>query len=162
MLFKPPFRLNVLTNVGKKFFSLLGKHFPKTHPLHKFFNRNYISLPNFKSVIKSKNILNDRQNKGQNIMLIKRELPVPRHKAKPFALNQSYRTYTQRQTLQTKYIFQMRVKEILSRRVKRKTRLMLILIGTFQIRQNLILLLQTEDLSNRGISLHLLCKESVE
>ena len=67
MLFKPPFRLNVLTNVGKKFFSLLGKHFPKTHPLHKFFNRNYISLPNFKSVIKSKNILNDRQNKGQNI-----------------------------------------------------------------------------------------------
>ena len=82
----------------EKFFSLLGKHFPKTHQLHKLFNRNnvefsYIFLPNFKIVINIKNILNDRQNKGQNIMLIKRELPVPRHKVKPFALDLSYGTY---------------------------------------------------------------------
>ena len=48
--FNPPFSLNVSTNIGKKFFSLLGKHFPKTHQLHKLFNRNnvkvsYSSLP---------------------------------------------------------------------------------------------------------------------
>ena len=52
----------------KKFFSLLGKHFPKTHQLHKLFNRNnvkvsYSSLPNFKSVINghNKNILNEQE-----------------------------------------------------------------------------------------------------
>ena len=58
--FNPPFSLNVSTNIGKKFFSLLGKHFPKTHQLHKLFNRNnvkvsYSSLPNFKSVINGHN-----------------------------------------------------------------------------------------------------------
>ena len=52
----PPFSLNVSTNIGKKFFTLLGKHFPKTHRLHKLFNPNnvkvsYSSLSNFKSVI---------------------------------------------------------------------------------------------------------------
>ena len=63
--FNPPFSFNVSTNIGKKFFSLLGKHFPKTHQFHKLFNRNnfkvsYSSLPNFKIVINghSKNILN--------------------------------------------------------------------------------------------------------
>ena len=66
--FNPPFSLNVSTNIGKKFFSLLGKHFPKTHQLHKLFNCNnvkvsYSSLPNFKSVINghNKNILNDQE-----------------------------------------------------------------------------------------------------
>ena len=66
--FNPPFSLNVSTNIGKKFFSLLGKHFPKTHRLHKLFNHNnikvsYSSLPNFKSVIKghNKNILNKQE-----------------------------------------------------------------------------------------------------
>ena len=66
--FNPPFSLNVSTNIGKKFFSLLGKNFPKTHQLHKLFNRNnvkinYISLPNFKSVINrhNKNILNEQE-----------------------------------------------------------------------------------------------------
>ena len=63
--FNPPFSFNVSTNIGKKFFTLLGKHFPKTHQFHKLFNRNnfkvsYSSLRNFKSVINghSKNILN--------------------------------------------------------------------------------------------------------
>ena len=66
--FNPPFSLNVSTNIGKKLFSLLGKHFPKTHQLHKLFNRNnvkvsYSSLPNFKSVINghNKNILNEQE-----------------------------------------------------------------------------------------------------
>ena len=67
--FNPPFSLNASTNIGKKFFSLLGKHFRKTHQLHKLFNCNnvkvsYSSLPNFKSVINShnKNILNEQEN----------------------------------------------------------------------------------------------------
>ena len=54
--------------MGIKFFSLLGKHFPKTHQLHKLFNRNnvkvtYSSLPNFKSKINghNKNILNEQE-----------------------------------------------------------------------------------------------------
>ena len=66
--FNPPFSLNVSTNIGKKFLSLLGKHFPKTHQLHKLFNHNnvkvsYSSLSNFKSVINghNKNILNEQE-----------------------------------------------------------------------------------------------------
>ena len=55
-----PYSLNVSRNIGKKLFSLLGKHFPKRHQLHKLFNRNnakvsYSSLPNFKSVINGHN-----------------------------------------------------------------------------------------------------------
>ena len=51
---------NVSTNIGKKIFSLLNKHFPKAHKLHKLFDRNnvkvsYSSLPNFKSVINGHN-----------------------------------------------------------------------------------------------------------
>ena len=66
--FNPPFSLNVSTNVGREFFSLLGKHFSKTHQLHKLFNRNnvkvsYSSLRNFESVIngRNKNILNKQE-----------------------------------------------------------------------------------------------------
>ena len=66
--FNTPFSLNVSTNIGKKFFSLLGEHFPKTHQLHELFNRNnvkvsYSFLPNFKSVINghNKNILNKQE-----------------------------------------------------------------------------------------------------
>ena len=66
--FNPPFSLNVSTYIGKNFFSPLGKHFPRTHQLHKFFNGNnakvsYSSLPNFKNVINdhNKNILNEQE-----------------------------------------------------------------------------------------------------
>ena len=66
--FNPPFSVNVSTNIGKKLFSLLGKHFPKTHQLHKFFNQNdvkvsYSSLPNFKKVINdhNNNTLNEQE-----------------------------------------------------------------------------------------------------
>ena len=42
--FNPPFSKNVATNVGKCFLSLIDKHFPKSNPLHKIFNRNTIKL----------------------------------------------------------------------------------------------------------------------
>ena len=66
--FNPPFSVNVSRNIGKNFFSLLAKHPPKTHHLHKLFNRNnlkasYNPLRNFKSVINghNKNILNEQE-----------------------------------------------------------------------------------------------------
>ena len=68
IFFNPPFSLNVSTDIGKKFSSLLGKHLPKTHQLHKLFNRNnikvsYSSLPNLKSVINghNKNMFNEQE-----------------------------------------------------------------------------------------------------
>ena len=42
--FNPPFSKNVATNVGKCFLSLIDKHFPKSNPLNKIFNRNTIKL----------------------------------------------------------------------------------------------------------------------
>ena len=60
--------LNDSLNVSTNIFSLLGKHFPKTHQLHKLLNCNnvkvsYSSLPNFKSVINghNKDILNEQE-----------------------------------------------------------------------------------------------------
>ena len=42
--FIPPYSRNVETNVGKCFLSLIDKHFPKSNPLHKIFNRNTLKL----------------------------------------------------------------------------------------------------------------------
>ena len=54
--FNPPYSCNVKTNVGAQFLSLLNKHFPKDHPLHKVINRNnikvsYRCMPNLKQKI---------------------------------------------------------------------------------------------------------------
>ena len=48
------------TNVGKCFLSLIDKHFPKSNPLHKIFNRNTIKLSyscmgNIKTIISNHN-----------------------------------------------------------------------------------------------------------
>ena len=58
--FNPPYSRNVATKVGKYFSNLIDKHFPKTHKLHRIFNRNtikisYSSMPNVKSIIDSHN-----------------------------------------------------------------------------------------------------------
>ena len=37
--FNPPFSKNVSTNIGKFFFNLLTKHFPKKHKYYKLFNK---------------------------------------------------------------------------------------------------------------------------
>ena len=42
--FNPPYSKNVRTNVGKLFLSLVKKHFPPHHKLHKLFNRNNIKV----------------------------------------------------------------------------------------------------------------------
>ena len=58
--FNPPYSCSVATDIGKKFFLLLDKHFPKTHKFYKIFKRNnarvsYSSKPNISSIIKSHN-----------------------------------------------------------------------------------------------------------
>ena len=42
--FNPPFSKPVSTNVAKTFLQLVTKHFPRTHKLHKIFNRNTIKV----------------------------------------------------------------------------------------------------------------------
>ena len=42
--FNPPFSLNVKTNVGKIFFKLVKRHFPKENPLRKIFNKNTLKV----------------------------------------------------------------------------------------------------------------------
>ena len=42
--FNPPYSENVQTNVARSFLSLIDKHFPKAHILHKLFNRNNVKV----------------------------------------------------------------------------------------------------------------------
>ena len=63
--YKPPYSMNVKTNIGKTFFKLLQKHFPPTHPMYTIFNKNKIKIsyscfPNMGSIISlhNKHILN--------------------------------------------------------------------------------------------------------
>ena len=58
--FNPPYSANVKTNIGRIFFKLLNKHFPKQNPLHKIFNHNtvkisYSCMRNISSIISSHN-----------------------------------------------------------------------------------------------------------
>ena len=58
--FNPPYSQNVETKVGKCFLQLIDKHFPKSNPLHKIFNRNtlklsYSCMRNVKTIISSHN-----------------------------------------------------------------------------------------------------------
>ena len=69
--FNPPYCQNVKTNVGKKFLSLIDKHFANT-PLEKYINRStikisYSTMPNIASIISSHNkkILNTEQNQEE-------------------------------------------------------------------------------------------------
>ena len=42
--FNPPFSKSVKTNLGKEFFKLLKRHFPKCHKMSKIFNKNTVKL----------------------------------------------------------------------------------------------------------------------
>ena len=58
--FNPPFSLSVATNLGKKFFAILNKHFPKGHKFHGLFNKrnvklSYSCLPSMKALISAHN-----------------------------------------------------------------------------------------------------------
>ena len=58
--FNPPYSVNVQTNVARSFLCLIDKHFPRSHSLHKIFNRNnvtvsYSCMSNMAKIIKSHN-----------------------------------------------------------------------------------------------------------
>ena len=58
--FNPPFNKNVNTDVGRKFLSLIDKHFSSDKELSKLFNKNnikvsYSCMPNMEQIIKSHN-----------------------------------------------------------------------------------------------------------
>ena len=58
--FNPPYSMNVVTNVAKRFLGLICKHFPQQHRLHKIFNKNnmkvsYSCLPNMNNIINAHN-----------------------------------------------------------------------------------------------------------
>ena len=58
--FNPPYSKNVTTKVGKYFLSLIDKHFPLHHKLHKLFNQNNVKISyscptNIKSMINAHN-----------------------------------------------------------------------------------------------------------
>ena len=42
--FNTPFSMSVKTNIGKVFFKLLNKHFPKENKFHKIYNKNNVKL----------------------------------------------------------------------------------------------------------------------
>ena len=58
--FNPPYSKNVETSFGKRFLKLLDDHFPKSHKLHKIFNRenvkmSYGCVDNIAQIIKKHN-----------------------------------------------------------------------------------------------------------
>ena len=58
--FNQPYSRNVKNKIGRKFLSLIDKHFPSNHALYKIFNRNtvkisYSCMPNMKAVINNHN-----------------------------------------------------------------------------------------------------------
>ena len=58
--FNPPFSANIKTNIGKRFFGILMKHFPEGSELAKIFNKktvklSYCCMPNMKSIISGHN-----------------------------------------------------------------------------------------------------------
>ena len=69
--FDQPFSKNIRTNIGHDFLSLIDKHFPLYHKLHKIFNRNtvkvsYSCMNNIKSFITRHNSRIIRKSKPQN------------------------------------------------------------------------------------------------
>ena len=71
--FNAPFCESVKNNIGKEFLRLVNKHFTKSHPLQKIFNRNtikvsYSCMANMKSIIQGHNskILNVNEHDERN------------------------------------------------------------------------------------------------
>ena len=59
--YNPPWSESVATNIGKKFFSLIDRHFPSDHRYRKFINRNnvklsYSCMENMRSIITKHNV----------------------------------------------------------------------------------------------------------
>ena len=71
--YNPPFSCNVTTKIGTQFLKIIDKCFPKTHILHRIFNRNtlkisYSCMPNMRNIIEAHNkkLLNNNQGSKDN------------------------------------------------------------------------------------------------
>ena len=70
--FNPPYNMEVVNNLGKKFFKLLKRNFPSGNPLHKIFNKNcvqlsYSCMPNINGIINKSNIVKLSKEKNKAI-----------------------------------------------------------------------------------------------
>lgn len=70
--YNPPYSSSVATNIGHKFFSILDRHFPAHHRLHKIINRNtvklsYCCMPNVGQILKAHNKKVTQQNHPDNV-----------------------------------------------------------------------------------------------
>ena len=82
--FNPPYSNNVKTNVARKFLNIVNKCFPKSHRLHRIFNRNnlkvsYSCLPNVSRIISSHNkkILNPKPIENQKSCNCRKKTDCP-------------------------------------------------------------------------------------
>ena len=69
--FNPPYEGTTKTNIGKEFLKIIDESFPKSHKLHKIFNRNTIKLSyscmtNLKQIIESSNKKKIRQSEDNH------------------------------------------------------------------------------------------------
>ena len=60
--FNPPYSSNVATDIGRKFFGLIEKHFPKKSPLHQIINKNTVKLSYCCNAKPRENIKRSQQN----------------------------------------------------------------------------------------------------
>ena len=81
--YNPPYSANVKTNIGKTFFKLLNKHFPRGHKFHKIFNKStvklsYSSTKNMVSLIATHNqsILNPNDQVSGCNCKVRRDCPL--------------------------------------------------------------------------------------
>ena len=84
--FNPPYSANVKTNIGKRFFGILKKHFPEGSELEKLFNKksvklSYSCMANMKSSIAAHNkkmlkAKEDYLEKGCNCMGVLETCPM--------------------------------------------------------------------------------------
>ena len=80
--FNPLYNQNVSTNIAKIFLKLVDKHFPRTHRLHKIFNRNtikvsYSCMSNVQQLIqKLNNLIQNKKNKTTLIVTVKIKMGV--------------------------------------------------------------------------------------
>lgn len=70
--YNPPYSSNVDTNIGRKFFIILDKHFPKKHHLNKVINRStvklsYCCMPNVGQILKGHNKKVLKQHHGDDL-----------------------------------------------------------------------------------------------
>ena len=60
--YNPPYSINVKTNIANQFLKLIRKHFNKSHPYNKIFNKNSVKV-SYSCMNNMKTIINNHNNK---------------------------------------------------------------------------------------------------